>query len=140
MKKILSLTTIFAICGTLLFAQEAIELKVQLDKTSGKISPHMWGIFFEDINMGADGGIYAELIKNRSFEFDHPMMGWKRLEDVPEGTFLIVNDRRRKGNPRSLKIHKATDIRAGLQNEGFRGMGVKKGDGSDSQLRDGLSI
>lgn len=134
MKKILSLTTIFAICGTLLFAQEAIELKVQLDKTSGKISPHMWGIFFEDINMGADGGIYAELIKNRSFEFDHPMMGWKRLEDVPEGTFLIVNDSRRKGNPRSLKIHKATDIRAGLQNEGFRGMGVKKGDGYEFSL------
>src|SRR5690606_19190929 len=108
MKKILSLTTIFAICGTLLFAQEAIELKVQLDKTSGKISPHMWGIFFADINVGADGGMYVELIKIRSFEFDHPMMSWKLLEDVPEGTFLIVNDSRCKGNPRSLKVPMAT--------------------------------
>ena len=134
MKKILSLTTIFAICGTFLFAQNAIDLKVQLDNASGKISSHMWGIFFEDINMGADGGIYAELVKNRSFEFNHPMMGWKRLENVPEGTFLIVNGSRRKGNPRSLKIHKATDIKAGLQNEGFRGMGVRKGEGYEFSL------
>ena len=36
----------------------------------------MWGIFFEDINFGADGGLYAELVKNRSFEFPDPLMGW----------------------------------------------------------------
>lgn len=35
------------------------------------------GHFFEDINLGADGGIYAKLIKNRSFEFTKPLMGWK---------------------------------------------------------------
>ncbi|MBD1425441.1 alpha-L-arabinofuranosidase C-terminal domain-containing protein [Sphingobacterium arenae] len=134
MKKILSLTTVLAICGSFLYAQNAVDLKVQLDNASGKISPHMWGIFFEDINLGADGGIYAELVKNRSFEFDHPMMGWKRLENVPEGTFLIVNDSRRKGNARSLKIHKPTDFKTGLQNEGFRGMGVKKGDGYEFSL------
>lgn len=134
MKKILSLTTVLAICGSFLYAQNAVDLKVQLDNASGKISPHMWGIFFEDINLGADGGIYAELVKNRSFEFDHPMMGWKRLENVPEGTFLIVNDSRRKGNARSLKIHKPTDFKTGLQSEGFRGMGVKKGDGYEFSL------
>jgi hypothetical protein len=37
---------------------------------------------FEDINFGADGGIYAELIKNRSFEFAKPMMGWKVLANL----------------------------------------------------------
>ena len=36
----------------------------------------MWGVFFEDINFGADGGIYAEMVKNRSFEFSMPLMGW----------------------------------------------------------------
>lgn len=94
----------------------------------------MWGVFFEDINLGADGGIYAELVKNRSFEFNHPMMGWKRLGDVPEGAFLFVNDSRRKGNSRSLRIHKPADFKAGLQNEGFRGMGVRKGEGYEFSL------
>src|SRR5690606_5547820 len=134
MKKILSLTTVLAICGSFLYAQNTIDLKIQLDNATGKISPHMWGVFFEDINLGADGGIYAELVKNRSFEFDHPMMGWKRLENVPEGTFLIVNDSRRKGNPRSLKIHKPENFKTGLQNEGFRGMGVKQGNGYEFSL------
>lgn len=134
MKKILSLTTVLALCGSLLYAQNTVDLNVQLDRSTGKISPHMWGVFFEDINLGADGGIYAELVKNRSFEFNHPMMGWKRLGDVPEGAFLFVNDSRRKGNPRSLRIHKPADFKAGLQNEGFRGMGVRKGEGYEFSL------
>ena len=38
-------------------------------KTKGEnISPNMIGLFFEDINFAADGGLYAELIENRSFE------------------------------------------------------------------------
>ncbi len=40
---------------------------VKTDKPVADVQPTMWGIFFEDINLGADGGIYAELIKNRSF-------------------------------------------------------------------------
>jgi alpha-N-arabinofuranosidase len=42
----------------------------------------MYGIFFEDINFGADGGLYAELIKNRSFEFEYPFTGWTPFGDV----------------------------------------------------------
>lgn len=88
----------------------------------------MWGIFFEDINLGADGGVYAELVKNRSFEFSTPFMGWKTLgKNVPEGTLIIQNDSKRKGNARSLLINKLTDFSLGLQNEGFRGMGIKNG-------------
>lgn len=128
MNKLLTLATTFIISGASLFAQPTIDLNIELDKPSGQISPHMWGVFFEDINMGADGGIYAELVKNRSFEFDNPMMGWKTLGKVSEGTFLILNDNKRKGNARSLRIHKKTDLNIGLQNEGFRGMGIKAGD------------
>ncbi len=43
------------------------------------ISPAMFGIFFEDINFGADGGLYPERIKNRSFEFDQPLKGWRAI-------------------------------------------------------------
>ena len=130
----LSITIILTLLGTLVFGQQEVDIKVHLDKPAGKISPNMWGIFFEDINMGADGGIYAELVKNRSFEFNTPLMGWKRLGQIPEGSFLIVNDSRRKGNPRSLKIHKETVAKAGLQNEGFRGMGIKQGAKYDFSL------
>src|SRR5690606_16974105 len=52
----------------------------------------------------------------------------------PEGAFLFVNDSRRKGNSRSLRIHKPADFKAGLQNEGFRGMGVRKGEGYEFSL------
>ena len=52
-----------------IFAQNKAVFSVQADKPGAAVSSTMWGIFFEDINLGADGGMYAELIKNRSFEF-----------------------------------------------------------------------
>src|SRR5277367_5464332 len=42
-------------------------------------SPSEFGIFFEDINFGADGGLYPELVKNRSFEFSEPLTGWHEV-------------------------------------------------------------
>jgi alpha-L-arabinofuranosidase len=128
MKKIELLLAALMAGSTPLFAQSPVNLKVDLDQPAGKMSPDMWGVFFEDINMGADGGIYAELVKNRSFEFNEPWMGWKKLTKEPEGTFLIVNNSKRKGNPRSLKIHNPKGLQLGVQNEGFRGMGIKKGE------------
>ena len=47
-----------------------------------RIEPTMYGIFFEDINFGADGGLYAELVKNRSFEFPQALVGWIPFGDV----------------------------------------------------------
>ena len=43
-------------------------LTVEVDKPGHAISPMLYGIFFEDINCSADGGIYAELVRNRNFE------------------------------------------------------------------------
>lgn len=62
-------------------AQQSHSLVVRADLPKAEVQPTMWELFFEDINMGADGGVYAELVKNRSFEFDTPMMGWKDLRD-----------------------------------------------------------
>lgn len=47
------------------------EFKIDVQKTGAPIQSTMYGIFFEDINYGADGGLYAELVKNRSFEFEN---------------------------------------------------------------------
>src|SRR5690606_21566977 len=57
------------------FASEKMQLDLDLSPSGKKVQPTMYGIFFEDINFSADGGLYAELVKNRSFEFDQPMMG-----------------------------------------------------------------
>jgi len=95
-----------------------------------EVQPNMWGVFFEDINLGADGGIYAELIKNRSFEFLKPLMGWK-VDQRPftEGAVTVQNrQNNNSANPRFLRVelNNATQASLSLTNEGFRGMGLKK--------------
>lgn len=92
------------------------------------ISPHMWGVFFEDINMGADGGLYAELIKNRSFEFDSPFMGWSEIKGG-KGSYLVNNIGSINKVANRHFLHLKADIPDGygISNEGFRGMGIKKG-------------
>ena len=110
-------------------AQHVITVKVNEPKAA--IQPTMWGVFFEDINMGADGGIYAELVKNRSFEFNKPMMGWRILgKQQTEGDFLVLNrGKEYTANPRFLRVtlHNSSKESIGLNNEGFRGMGIKNG-------------
>lgn len=104
---------------------------VSVNKPVAPIQPTMWGVFFEDINFGADGGIYAELVKNRSFEFTRPLMGWKvEQQPVEEGAVLIQNRGiANTANPRFVRVtvnnrNKGT---LSITNEGFRGMGIKKG-------------
>ena len=62
---------------TLSAAAQSHTLDINVRKTGAPIQKTMYGIFFEDINFGADGGLYAEMVKNRSFEFENPWMGWK---------------------------------------------------------------
>jgi len=107
------------------FVAGAQTIKVKMDQPGARIDPTMWGVFFEDINLGADGGIYAELVKNRSFEFNKPLMGWT-VKGNKEGDVLVVNRKTLDAaNPRYL--HATVGSNIGLLNEGFRGMGFKKG-------------
>jgi alpha-L-arabinofuranosidase len=118
-----------------LHAQSSNTLTVKANEIKATVQPTMWGVFFEDINLGADGGIYAELVKNRSFEFFKPMMGWRVLgKPQTEGDFLVVNRRNiDSANPRFLRVtlHKNAKGTIGLNNEGFRGMGIKNNLGYD---------
>jgi len=113
------------------FSQQKHTLVVKAAQPTATIEPTMWGVFFEDINLGADGGIYAEMVKNRSFEFFKPLMGWTvNRKKFVEGEMLVINrtneDTR---NPRFLRVtmNNAAKGDLGLTNEGFRGMGIKKG-------------
>lgn len=103
-------------------------ITIQAGKKMADIPPTMWGLFFEDINFAADGGVYAELVKNRSFEFTVPLMGWRRIMGRnPQGRMDVINSGK-ESNPRFLQIlNNSADSVIGLQNEGFRGMGVQQG-------------
>jgi alpha-N-arabinofuranosidase len=129
-KKFVWLMAAMAISGSRLAAQQpGPGLVVNVDKPIATIQPTMWGIFFEDINMAADGGVYAELVKNRSFEFNNPLMGWKELrKEVGNGTVLVLNRSEvNPNNPRFVRVSTHTDQTSfGLSNEGFRGMGIEK--------------
>lgn len=101
---------------------------IQPEKKIADISPTMWGLFFEDINFAADGGVYAEMIKNRSFEFNNPFMGWRRLLGRnPQGRIDVFNSGNENNSRYIQIINNSPDSLIGLQNDGFRGMGVKEG-------------
>src|SRR5688572_18366605 len=128
--KLITLSIVFLIFIKL--SAQSTKLTVQVDKPIAEIQPTMWGIFFEDINFGADGGLYAELVKNRSFEFANPLMGWKQEKsdrfsvNKESGQALILNRGDENiSNPRFARIDD-TGEGYGLTNEGFRGMGIKK--------------
>ena len=57
----------------------AAVISVDVAHPGAAISPQMYGVFFEDINFGADGGLYPELVKNRSFEFTDPLTAWHEI-------------------------------------------------------------
>ncbi len=110
----------------LIMSQNLYHFDIDLSKHGAPISSTQYGIFFEDINFAADGGLYAELVKNRSFEFpSNPLQGWKvfgKVDVLEDGPF----DR----NPHYVRLsdpghpHRWT----GLENEGFFGIGVKGGE------------
>lgn len=108
------------------YSQQSPSYDLTLDtkKAGTAIQSTMYGLFFEDINFAADGGLYAELVKNRSFDFPQSLMGWYAFGKVEvkndnplfdkNPNYVVLSD---PGHP-----HKRT----GIENEGFRGMGFKK--------------
>ena len=129
--KLRSAFFITALCASV--CANAVTVEVQADKPGAKINPAMWGIFFEDINFGADGGLYAEMVKNRGFEFPDPLMGWFKLSPSKARGSLAIRDEQpfNAANPHYLHIESEGKDLFGIANEGFRGMGVKKGEAYD---------
>ncbi len=105
-------------------------IKVQADQPGARINPSMWGIFFEDINFGADGGLYAELVKNRAFEFPEPLMGWIKISpSLARGEISVRDDGPfAPANPHYVRIESEGTAPFGISNEGFRGLGVRQGE------------
>src|SRR6188474_630151 len=102
------------------------KLTVVANKSIASVAPTMWGVFFEDINFGADGGLYAELVKNRSFEFPTAMMGWRENRmNYQKGRFHIINKSDNSANARFARITiNDPEGNYSLSNDGFRGIGL----------------
>ena len=140
-KTLLALATAFSAIS---LSAQTNGFDIDMKKVGAPIQPTMYGIFFEDINYAADGGLYAELVKNRSFEFPYALQGWKAFGNVEireDGPFDRCPHYARLKDPGHA--HKQT----GLDNEGFFGIGVEAGkayrfsvwarvpDGKDGSIR-----
>jgi alpha-N-arabinofuranosidase len=112
-------------------AAQARSVTVQLDRPGAAVPKTLFGLFFEDINFAADGGLYPERVKNRSFEFPEPLMGWKQITPGDSKGALQIYDLSTEGdvpNAHYLRVKVEEPGKGfGLSNEGFRGVGVEKG-------------
>lgn len=116
---------------------------ISIDATRGKkISDHLFGIFFEDLNYAADGGLYAELIQNRSFEYApadrkgwNPLTAWEYTTDgFGYGTISIETTTPLNGNNPHyvvLNVEDEGQQGVGLTNSGFDGIVIRSGEKYD---------
>lgn len=123
------------------FSQQShsVNLSSTQPKSIGKpISKDLFGVFFEDLSYAADGGLYAELVQNRSFEYSasdrkewNPLTGWEyTTEGYGYGTISVES--RLPINPNNphyvvLNIDDAGQQGVGLTNSGFDGIAIKSG-------------
>jgi alpha-N-arabinofuranosidase len=132
----LALLPALALAQTIPAQPKPVVISVDLAHPGAAISPQMYGIFFEDINFAADGGLYPELVKNRSFEFSEPLTGWKEIMPITAKGMeasrgelaILTNQPLNATNPHYLqaRVHQAGGY--GFYNTGFRGMGIHEGE------------
>ena len=119
-----SILTCALALSSLTAAAQSHVMDINTKKLGAPVQPTMYGIFFEDINYAADGGLYAEMVKNRSFEFPDHLMGWRAF-----GNFDVEDDGPFERNPHYVRLGYSghSDKYTGLENEGFFGISVKEG-------------
>ncbi len=107
-------------------------ITVQTDQPGLKFPPTLHGLFFEDINYGADGGLYAELVQNRSFEHREPLYAWSRTaRDGAKGALTTESEAPLNANNWTfLRLHVTDPGQAGFgaSNSGFDGIALGSGE------------
>jgi len=132
-----------ALTGTALAAKDT-SVTIEVGAQGKAISPDLFGIFFEDLNYAADGGLYPERVQNRSFEYSrgdnqawNALTAWQLLqsEEGAAQVKVLSDHPLHVNNPHYavLTLNRA-GARNGLQNEGFDGIVVTKGDKYDASL------
>ena len=125
--------------GIMAFACQAVAhadtatISIDVAKPGATVSPLLYGIFFEDINRSGDGGLYAEMLQNRSFEDFNLPMGWSLLNDG-NGQVTMTLDKSQPlndKNPTSLRLD-ITDTGStglvGVINQGYKGLQIDSKD------------
>ena len=113
---------------------KTVEATLSLRPTDAKaISPNLVGIFFEDISYAADGGLYAELLQNRDFEYNRLDRGeWNAQSfwhlDGNGSQWDIATDRPIHKNNEHYAVLTTTAVGASLVNDGHDGIVVRKGE------------
>ena len=125
-KTILSVLLLGALASAnpVMAADGGHQYTIQANKPGAVIQPTMYGVFFEDINFGADGGLYADMVENRSFEFPQHLMAWQTFGNVE----VEDDDPAFARNPHYIRLKDDghTDKWTGIENRGYFGMGLKK--------------
>lgn len=131
-----SLATISAFGATL-------GINIDCSRPTADLSPHLYGLFFEDINYAADGGLYAELVQNRSFEYYQikdakmpPLFAWEKIERDTGSCTLSIEDRKplNEKNTNYLTINIRKPGQVGISNSGFDGIPLDKDANYDLSL------
>ena len=122
MKKI-SLSALLLVAFVISVSAQNHELTIDMKRNGAPVQKTMYGLFIEDVNFAADGGLYAELIKNRSFDFPYPFTGWQFAGNVE-----VRNDGPFERNPNYVRLHASDHPHkwTALVNEGFFGIGIER--------------
>src|ERR1017187_3483131 len=110
------------------FAQATITIDV--DKPGHAVSPMLWGIFFEEINLAGDGGLYAEMVRNRSFEESGNTNNWQFIASGTASGSLSADSSLplNASNQAAAKlIFSSGSGTVGLANNGWWGMNFQAG-------------
>jgi len=114
-----------------LHAQSAAELTVDVNQPKAAVSPTLYGLMTEEINYSYDGGLYAELIRNRTFRSDWTgILNWYLIEKGAAAAKITVDNKEGPSaalpHSAKLEVSKAdTGSPAGLLNEGYWGFAVR---------------
>lgn len=118
-----------ALFSTLAAFAEAIPVAVKIDarRVGAPVSPLLHGIFFEDINYAADGGLYAELVQNRSFEHADSLIAWGMVSRNAIGTVEIRSQHPLNSNNSQYAHLRITDAAKGfgIANYGYAGIPLR---------------
>jgi alpha-L-arabinofuranosidase len=131
--------------GTRFANLKTLKADIRVDAAAAKpISPMLIGIFFEDINYAADGGLYGELIQNRDFEYlasdgeksgFTPTFAWQLLRDGNEESITLKSDNPIHANNKNYAVVSVADgEKVSLRNSGYDGITLQRGERYDVSL------
>ncbi|MBF8295333.1 MAG: Extracellular exo-alpha-L-arabinofuranosidase precursor [Bacteroidetes bacterium] len=125
-------------CSAISQTNPAASLMIHADKPGPQISPTLYGIFFEEINCAGDGGLYAELIRNRSFEESSTPVHWKMIKEGMVDAQMSVDSMysvsEKNEHYLKMKVILALEGYVGVANSGYWGIPVIKGASYDLSL------